>query len=191
MTGLVAPHETVLAPRDERSRDGDDPATTAKRVRAAVDEHHALVYRVLRRLGVPARDAEDAQQQVFWVYARNLRRVEPGKDRAFLFGVAMRVAQSIRQHMARWTPASEEEVGLLVAPGDGADDRLDDVRARARLDALLEAMPMELRVVLVLHDLEEWTMRDIAATLTIPPGTVASRLRRARERLEELAREGT
>ena len=188
VTGLLAPGEGMLAAHDERAFTA---AEVAKRVRRAVDAYNALVYRVLRRLGVPARDAEDAQQQVFWVYARNLHRVEPGKDRAFLFGVAMRVAQSMRQRVARWTPASEEAVNLLVAPGDGADDRLDDIRARARLDALLEAMPMELRVVLVLHELEEWTMRDIAATLGLPPGTVASRLRRARERLEELAKEGT
>jgi len=50
-------------------------------------------------------------------------------------------------------------------------------------------MPHDLRVVVVLHDLEEWTMRDIAAALSLPTGTVASRLRRARELLEGLARD--
>jgi RNA polymerase sigma-70 factor, ECF subfamily len=39
--------------------------------------------------------------------------------------------------------------------------------------------------VLVLHDIEELPMREIASMLDLPPGTVASRLRRAREQLEE------
>jgi len=158
------------------------------RVRRAVHEHHGMVYRLLRRLGVPERDAEDAQQQVFWVLARNLDRVEAGCDRAFLFGVAVRVAQALRRRHGRLEPVDDGVLESLPAPAAGVDDALDDQRARAILDALLEAIPHDLRVVVVLHDLEEWTMRDIAVALSLPPGTVASRLRRARELLERLAR---
>jgi RNA polymerase sigma-70 factor (ECF subfamily) len=159
------------------------------RVRQAVLEHHALVYRLLRRLSVPERDVEDAQQQVFWVYARNLERVEIGKDRAFLFGVALRVAQTERARLGRMPPPSDDTaLGNVVASVAGADDQLDDRRERAHLDALLARMQMDLRVVLVLHEIEEWTMRDIALALDLKPGTVASRLRRARAELEHLVR---
>ena len=41
-------------------------------------------------------------------------------------------------------------------------------------------MPMELRAVFVLSELEELTMAQIAEMMSTPPGTVASRLRRAR-----------
>jgi RNA polymerase sigma-70 factor (ECF subfamily) len=170
----------LLGPSASAARDA--------RVRRAVHEHHAMVYRLLRRMGVPERDAEDAQQQVFWVFARNLERVEAGCDRAFLFGVAMRVAQAVRRRLGRLEPVDDGVLAELPAPVVDVDDELDDRRARAVLDAILEAMPHDLRVVVVLHDLEEWTMRDIASALSLPPGTVASRLRRARELLERLAR---
>ena len=160
-------------------------------LRRAVGEHHASVYRLLRRMGVPARDAEDARQQVFWVLSRNLDRVEPGRDRAFLFGVALRVAQSVRRSLGRLDPVDDGVLGDVAAPVVGPDEALEDQQARALLDALLEAMPLELRVVVVLHDLEEWTMRDIASALELPGGTVASRLRRGRELLERLARRAT
>jgi len=164
-------------------------ASRDARVRGAVREHHALVYRLLRRMGVPERDAEDAQQQVFWVFARNLDRIEAGRDKAFLFGVAVRVAQTVRRRLGRLEPVDDGALENLPSPAVGVDDALDERRARAVLDALLEAMPHDLRVVVVLHDLEEWTMRDIATALALPSGTVASRLRRARELLERLARD--
>jgi RNA polymerase sigma-70 factor (ECF subfamily) len=171
---------TVLRATADASRDA--------RVRGAVRDHHALVYRLLRRMGVPERDTEDAQQQVFWVFARNLDRIEAGRDKAFLFGVAVRVAQTVRRRLGRTEPVDDGALENLPSPAAWVDDELDDRRGRAVLDALLEAMPHDLRVVVVLHDLEEWTMRDIATALSLPSGTVASRLRRARELLERLAR---
>jgi RNA polymerase sigma-70 factor (ECF subfamily) len=65
---------------------------------------------------------------------------------------------------------------------------LQQGRARALLDEILEAMPTELRAPFVLFELEEMTMSEIAQTLEIPPGTVASRLRRAREIFQEQSR---
>ena len=52
---------------------------------------------------------------------------------------------------------------------------------------VLEQLSLELRAVFVLYELEEFTMAEIAATLGLPPGTVASRLRRGRETFERLA----
>jgi RNA polymerase sigma-70 factor (ECF subfamily) len=42
-------------------------------------------------------------------------------------------------------------------------------------------MDLDLRTVFILYEVEEMTMAEIATVLQIPPGTVASRLRRARE----------
>ena len=53
------------------------------------------------------------------------------------------------------------------------------------LDRILEQMDLDLRAVFVLFELEELTTSEIAALLEIPTGTVASRLRRARETFEE------
>ena len=52
----------------------------------------------------------------------------------------------------------------------------------------LDSMPLELRAVFVLYEMEELSMADIAILLQIPPGSVASRLRRAREQFQERVR---
>jgi RNA polymerase sigma-70 factor (ECF subfamily) len=105
--------------------------------------------------------------------------------------VALRVAQTVRRRLGRVEPVDDRALANLPAPAVCAEQQLDERRQRALLDALLEAMPYELHVVVVLHDLEEWTMRDIASALAVPTGTVASRLRRARELLERLARDAS
>jgi RNA polymerase sigma-70 factor, ECF subfamily len=56
------------------------------------------------------------------------------------------------------------------------------------LDQFLQSLPEELRVVFILFELEGLTMSAIAETLNLPAGTVASRLRRAREDFQAMAK---
>ena len=56
------------------------------------------------------------------------------------------------------------------------------------LDEVLQAMPIELRTVFVMSELEELTMAEIAEVESIPEGTVASRLRRARAEFSDQAK---
>jgi RNA polymerase sigma-70 factor (ECF subfamily) len=160
----------------------------AARMRAVVSEHHDSVWRSLRRLGMSADAADDATQQVFCVFARRMQEVACDKEKTFLFGVALRVAQSARRTLARRREVSDEAaVDMAVAIEMAPDEQLDAHRARAVLDALLEAMPLDLRAVFVLYEVEEMTMIEIATALDVAPGTVASRLRRARELFARLA----
>jgi RNA polymerase sigma-70 factor (ECF subfamily) len=66
------------------------------------------------------------------------------------------------------------------------DDRVACFRARKLLDELLAAMPPPLRRVLVLAELEQCSVPEIAEYEGIPLGTAASRLRLARERFGAL-----
>ena len=61
-------------------------------------------------------------------------------------------------------------------------------RQRELLDGVLDGLDGDLRSVFVLYEIEELTMAEIAAALEIPPGTVASRLRRARALFSERVR---
>src|SRR5437016_13655388 len=54
-----------------------------------------------------------------------------------------------------------------------------------RLRTAIEGLPLQFREVLLLSDVEEMSYRDIAETLSIPIGTVMSRLMRARRRVRE------
>ena len=161
----------------------------ADRLRSIVAEHYTSLWRFLRRLGVPEADAEDAAQKCLWVIAERIDDIAPGKDKPFLFGVALRVAKSMRRE-GRLRPdrGDDDPIADLPAIGPDAEQQLDDRRARALLDRLLGSMPLALRTVFVLYEIEEMTMTEIARTLEVPMGTVASRLRRAREAFDALAR---
>ena len=159
------------------------------RLRSIVTEHYGSLWRFLRRLGVPGADAEDAAQKCLWVVSERLDDVAAGKEKAFLFGVAARVAKASRREVhLRGDAGDHARLAELPALGPDAEELLDDRRALAILDALLASLAPDLRTVFVLYEVEEWTMSEIARALELPMGTVASRLRRAREAFEALSR---
>ena len=75
--------------------------------------------------------------------------------------------------MGRWR-AGQQAAGA-------AEAALDQQRARRALAAVLAGMPDELREAFVLFEIEELTAPEAAAALGIPVGTIASRVRRARD----------
>jgi RNA polymerase sigma-70 factor (ECF subfamily) len=152
------------------------------RVRAVAEAQYEFLWRSLRRLGVAASDVEDAAQQALIVLMRRIDSIQPGSEPAFLFGTAMRLAQESRKRYATARArADRANVEPVHEPQADPEQLLDQQRARQALDRVLDDLPMELRAVFVLADLEEMTMARVAEVLAIPAGTVASRLRRARE----------
>ena len=159
------------------------------RLRALRDEHYEFVWRSVRRLGVADADADDAVQQVFITAATRLDAILPGRERAFLFGVGMRMASHARRAVRRRGETTLDALDDRADDAPAADALLEQRRARALLDEVLEALPLDVRAVFVLFELEELGITEIAELLDIPRGTVASRLRRGRERFEaEIAR---
>jgi len=162
------------------------PLQREARLRALVDAHLDTVWRALKRLGVPDAGADDATQEVFIVAARRLDEIEPGRERGYLLGIALRVAADARRALRRRGEVPLDEVGDVVLAGSGqaagaAEAALDQQRARMALAAVLARMPDELREAFVLFEIEELTAPEAAAALGIPVGTIASRVRRARE----------
>lgn len=157
----------------------------AERLHAVVAAHLEAVWRFLRRLGLSHADADDAAQDVMMVLAQKLEAVVPGSEKSFLFGTALRVAMRMRQARARAGDADDDRLEAQEDPAPGPDALSDERRAREVLDELLQGLPMELRAVFVLAEVEEMTAAQIAVTLDLPAGTVASRLRRAREIFDE------
>lgn len=151
-----------------------------------VRDHYDFIWRTLRRLGVPPALVDDATQKVFWVATRKMQEARVAKERSFLFAVALRVAGDERRAFRRRPEVADE--GACDAAADDApapDELVEQRQARELLDRILEDMPFDLRVVFVLFELEEMSTSEVAALLEIPSGTVASRLRRAREAFED------
>jgi RNA polymerase sigma-70 factor (ECF subfamily) len=151
-----------------------------------VGDHFDFIWRSLRRLGVPHAEVDDCAQQVFWVAARKLDDIQIGSERAYLFSTAMRVASDARRSRTRRREVNEDDAGEPFDPAPNPEQIADRRRARALLDEVLDELPMELRAPFVLFELEEMPTAEIAAMLEIPAGTVASRLRRAREEFQKI-----
>jgi RNA polymerase sigma-70 factor (ECF subfamily) len=159
-----------------------DEGAAAAAVEALVRAHFDEVWRLLRRLGLPEADADDAAQQVFTVACKRFTSIEAGRERAFLYGCALNTAAKWREaKYRRVQPTTTGELDEEDVDCPSLEDLVERHRARALLDTILEAMPADLRTVFVLFELEELSSHEIAALLSIPRGTAASRLRRARE----------
>jgi len=161
----------------------------ALRLEAIVRQNHAFLWRSLRRLGVPERDTDDGVQRVLAVLARRVAEVTPGKERSFLFQTALRVAAELRRATARGRLAFDDAtVAAAADTGMLPDEAIEQRQARALLDAVLDELPLDVRAVFVLFELEQMTTAEIAAFLSLPAGTVSSRLRRGREEFQAIAK---
>ena len=161
------------------------PAAGRKeRTEGFVRAHHAFVWRVLRRAGLTPEDADDAAQRVFLSATERLDDIQPGSERAFLYRTAAHVASKAHRSRQRRPeqPGLDETATVDDAPT--LDELVDQRRARALLDRILGELPEELSAIFVLFDVEGLKKTEVAEALGIPPGTVASRLKRAREEIE-------
>jgi RNA polymerase sigma-70 factor, ECF subfamily len=183
----------AAAPSVNAASDAPPPSRvpTQGRVTELVDLHVDSVWRTLRRLGMPPAELDDGVQQVFTVLARRIDGVQPGKERSFLLGVAVRVVSDHRRSRRRRPEDAtlpyelEQRSSALLSP----EGLLEERQRLELLDRLIGQLSHDLAEVFVLSELEELTMAEIARLLAIPTGTVASRLRRARERFESLCRD--
>lgn len=160
--------------------------------------HHELIWRTLCRMGMSADSSADATQQAFLIAAERLDDIRAGCERAFVLNTALRLARS-SDRKGRRCDLSED---MDIHPGrtGSRENAAQHYSSKRLLDQILVDMDPDLIATFVLFELEGMSTAEIAETLDIPPGTVASRLRRGREafraraaRLEQMQRfdEGT
>jgi RNA polymerase sigma-70 factor (ECF subfamily) len=135
-------------------------------------------------------DAEDTMQEVLYRSLQHLARIEEPRALAvWLYTVTRNRCWRMRGnsvHRARQVSLDElmpdegEMARLLREPAPGPESKLLLSEQRDLLRHAVLRIPPQLRIVLVLHDMEDLPTEDVAKILNLQPGTVRVRLHRAR-----------
>ena len=178
----------------DRWRAGDSSA-----FEKLVHRHERRVFSLVFRMLGSREEAEDVAQEAFLALHRHGHRFR-GEARfsTFVYRVAANAALNRRRTLGRRRAREEalvrrQDAGddLPVAPRD-PEDAASGGEIQERVQEALQALPPDLRMAIVLYDIEGQSYADIARALRIPEGTVKSRIHRARtalrDRLRSLAR---
>jgi RNA polymerase sigma-70 factor (ECF subfamily) len=157
------------------------------------DELLALLYRQMRSLAGPRQDLDDLVQAAAERALKALERFERRSSLAtFTYGIVYRTLidhqRWYRRFQRRFSPEEREEGTELTFPRSSETDLRELARAR-RLYAALDTLPNEKRATLILHDLEDLDVAEVAAISGTNELTVRSRLRDARKKLAEILRQ--
>lgn len=157
------------------------------------DEHFDVVWRTARRLGVPEAGADDVVQDVFLVLHRRLAEYDGRTPiKRWILGITVRVVGDHRRRYRRKDapcvpqPADSDGNVLLASSRPPPSAELEQQEQVRLLEQLLGQLPEDKREVLVLSELEEMTVPEIAELLGANVNTVYTRLRAARQEFEKL-----
>lgn len=158
---------------------------------AIYEEHFDFVWRMARRLGVPESSADDVVQDTFVVLHRRLSEYDGETPmRRWLAGILSRVVSDHRRRYRRkdapCVPHPEESERALPSSAPPPSAEAEQSEAVRLLDALLAEIDEDKREVLVLAQLEELTVPEIAELLGANVNTVYARLRAARRDFDEV-----
>jgi RNA polymerase sigma-70 factor (ECF subfamily) len=164
-----------------------------------VERYQHKIYGYVKRLVGNETDAEDITQEVFLKALNSLHRFrEESSLQTWLFRIATNLCRDAHRRRQRekgwlslWRQADEqnetEEGGIVDPPDDrfNPEKLLLHEELSAMLSQAIEQLPLAMREVLILHDVEQMPYEEIAQALGVPLGTVKSRLFHARARLRE------
>jgi RNA polymerase sigma-70 factor (ECF subfamily) len=162
---------------------------------ALVRRHERRVFGLVLRMLGNREEAEDVAQEAFLALHRHGHRFR-GEARfsTFVYRVAANAALNRRRSLGR-RRAREDALSLRQDAGDDLpsaprdpEDAASGGQIQKRVQAALLELPKDLRLVVILYDIEGQSYAEIAETLRIPEGTVKSRIHRARTALRECLR---
>lgn len=169
----------------ERAADTSTDLTGEFEARLA--DSSTLAFRVAYSVLRHRQDAEDVAQEAFVRAHREFNQLrDRDRFRAWLARMTWRLALDHRRGHKRRV-AREDRAAVPDATPSHEDEVLANERSQ-RLWAAIDELPERLRIVVVLASIEEHSIREVAALVDAPEGTVKSRLFEARQKLQELLR---
>jgi RNA polymerase sigma-70 factor (ECF subfamily) len=159
--------------------------------RTLYDRHFPDVERLVASLGIVDSEADDICQEIFVIIYKNLARFR-GEARlsTWIYRLATREAIRFarRRRLVRGLTELFARDKRDVAPPDWSES---EAGRRHYLRQLLDKLPPERRLALVLYEIEGVPVSEIARISDCAENTVWTRLHRARTELEKLAKEAT
>ncbi len=153
-----------------------------------VARYQDRIYRFLVRLTRSQDDAMELTQETFLSAYQALPRWRPdARFTTWLFRIARNQAFDWlrRRKRVEFLPLEDEQELGIADPAPSPDQALETVQRLRELERALARLPTEHREILLLREVEEMSYEDIADVLDISPGTVKSRIARARAGLLE------
>lgn len=169
-----------------RLRSGDVEA-----VAALMERYQHRLYRYLLRLVRQPATAEDLFQQTWLRVMERIRSYDPRRSfEGWLFALAHNLAiDFLRRHRMESLddplPSGDSRSEMLEGSGPGALEQLLSQERAGWLADSVAGLPVVFREVLTLRFEEEMRLEEIAAVLTLPLGTVKTRLHRALKHLRQ------
>lgn len=164
---------------------------TPEAIEEAIGLLQSTVYSFSMKVCGHPEDAEDTMQEVLFRSLQHLAKINNPQELAvWLYTVTRNRCWRMRRKPSH-APAkmlsldelmpSDEELGILLQDaGDGPEANLLHAERHHLLHQAILRIPAPLRIVLVLHDMEELTTEQVAQILDLQQGTVRIRLHRAR-----------
>lgn len=153
------------------------------------DAHVDFLWRNARRLGVKDDAVDDVLQQLFLVVFRRLPEIKTaGSEKAWLFGVLVRVVRDHNRLLRRKSPhrffRATDPATLVDEQTRQPDEALARVEAATVVQRCLDQLDEDKRRVFILAEIEQLSAREIAEATGTNQSTVYSRLRVARVEFE-------
>jgi RNA polymerase sigma factor (sigma-70 family) len=143
--------------------------------------HGRFIYTVAYRLTGNRDDAQDLVQEVLLRVHRGLATFRPGSLEAWLSRITTNAfLDEVRKKKRRPLEVVPDLPERAVATQRDVDDALAAAKLPDEVQAALSALPDEYRAAVVLCDVVGFDYAEIADALSIPPGTVRSRIHRGR-----------
>lgn len=151
-----------------RAQRGDEQAFASLAV-AAGNRLHAVAHRILRDISL----AEDATQQALLAIWRDLPQLrDPARFDAWSYRLLVRACYAEAGRARRWTP----NLRLIESDEPAAPDGFGGVIDRDQIERAFRRLSIDHRTVMVLRHYLDLSLEEVAETLGLAPGTVASRL---------------
>jgi RNA polymerase sigma factor (sigma-70 family) len=148
--------------------------------------HLDAAYNLARLLVERDQDAQDVVQEAYVRALKGFARFHGDNARAWLLAIVRNAAYGRLQKHARKSHLVAFDGAIHAQNVDNPLPESYHEERVQQLDEALKRLPVELREILFLREIEDWSYRKLASTLKVSPETVVSRLSRARQCLQQV-----